>query len=161
MRRGRARAYISPPLNYCRESAGYKRGQSEFSVSLDYKKPKKLKKCLTNSRMCAILKAQRARVRQPESDRLTHESRVRPHLMTPAARSPVARDTNVNQQLRASERKSAGDGRTDAKPPHLRGEKAVRRGQKKLMFLLLSFFSLFRRRVLFVFPAATFFEKNA
>ena len=83
---------------------------------------------LTNSKKCAILKAQRARVRQPESDGLTHESRVRPHLMTPTARSPVTRYINVNQQLRASERNSAEDGRTDAKPPHLR-ESAVRRGQ--------------------------------
>ena len=36
----------------------------------------------------------------------------------------------MDQQLRASEKKSAEDGRTDAKPPHLGGG-AVRRGQKK------------------------------
>ena len=87
------------------------------------------KKVLTNRQKCGMIKTQRAREWQPESDWLTHESRVRPLPKTPAARSPVARDINVNQQLRASERKSAEDGRTDAKPPHLRGEKAVRRGQ--------------------------------
>ena len=42
------------------------------------------------------------------------------------------RDINVNQHLRASERKCAEDGRTDAKPPHLGGG-AVRRGQKKCL----------------------------
>jgi hypothetical protein len=41
--------------------------------------PKKFKnfekKFLTNSTTCAIIKTQRARGRQPESNRLTHESR--------------------------------------------------------------------------------------
>lgn len=64
-------------------------------------------------------------------------TRVGKSLMTKSstARSPVVRDINVDQHLRASGRKSAEDGRTDAKPPHL-GEGAVRRGQKKIKKML-------------------------
>ena len=49
--------------------------------------------------------------------------RKTPLTKSSTAWSPVVRNINVNQQLRASERKSAEDGRTDAKPPHLRKER--------------------------------------